>query len=168
MISKSYLGDRVLHWVSAILLLLMLMNLSTQLHNVDWDIKGQLEHRQGAVEMHAVVGVTLVVFTVARLLFPYFVRTPIKRIEPRSTSHALFIKATHVGLYTCIISLAGTGLVLINNYEIPLTVLGFDLAPDRDAFYSLFPKVHAIHMALKQAIWWLIAIHLIGILYAKR
>ncbi len=53
--STSYIVDRVLHWLSAFLLLFMLMNLSTQLHNVNWEIKGQLEHRQDAVEMHAVL-----------------------------------------------------------------------------------------------------------------
>jgi cytochrome b561 len=62
---KSYIIDKALHWISALLLFLMLMNLSSQLHNVDWDIKGQLEHRQDAVEMHAVIGILLVLFTLA-------------------------------------------------------------------------------------------------------
>jgi cytochrome b561 len=57
--SKSYIIDRALHWISALLLLFMLMNLSTQLHNVDWDIKGQLEHRQDAVEAHPIIGMIL-------------------------------------------------------------------------------------------------------------
>lgn len=51
--SKSYIVETALHWVSALLLLFMLLNLSSQLHNVDWDIKGQLEHRQDAVELQA-------------------------------------------------------------------------------------------------------------------
>lgn len=168
MISKSYIIDRALHWISAILLLFMLMNLSSQLHNVDWDIKGQLEHRQDAVEMHAIIGIVLVLFTVARLLFPYFVKTPIERIEPKSRAHNLFIKSTHFMLYSCIFLLMVTGILLVNNYEIPLTVFSIDLAPDRAAFYSFFPKVHEIHMILKQVIWWLIAIHFAGIMYAKR
>lgn len=168
MMSKSYIIDRALHWISALLLLLMLMNLSTQLHNVDWDIKGQLEHRQDAVEMHAIIGIVLVLFTVARLLFPYFAKGPIERVAPKSKRHALFIKFTHFALYACIFLLAGTGILLINNYEIPLTVLGFDLSPNRDAFYSFFPKVQEVHMVLKQTIWWLIVIHFVGIMYAKR
>ena len=168
MISKSYIVDRALHWISAILLLLMLMSLSTQLHNVDWDIRGQLEHRQDAVEIRALIGIALVLFTVARLLFPYFAKTPIKRIKPKSMRHTLFIKITHFALYSCIFLLAGTGFLLINNYEIPLTVLWMDLAPDREAFYSFFPQVHDIHMVLQQSIWWLIAIHFLGIMYAKR
>uniref|UniRef100_A0A486XVB0 Cytochrome b561 bacterial/Ni-hydrogenase domain-containing protein n=1 Tax=Rheinheimera sp. BAL341 TaxID=1708203 RepID=A0A486XVB0_9GAMM len=84
--SKSYIVDRALHWISALLLLFMLLNLSSQLHNVDWDIKGQLEHRQDAVELHAVLGITLLLFTIARLIFPYLSKTSIERVTPTSKS----------------------------------------------------------------------------------
>ncbi|GGF64958.1 cytochrome b/b6 domain-containing protein [Alteromonas lipolytica] len=166
--SKSYLTDRALHWISALLLILMLMNLSTQLHNVDWDIKGQLEHRQYAVEMHAVTGIALLLFTLARLLFPRFLSKPLKRIKPTSPVHALFIKATHFALFATIFLLAATGMLLVSNYEIPLTILGVDLPPDKQAFYGFFPTIYDIHMLLQQTMWWLIAIHFAGILYAKR
>ncbi len=166
--SKSYIVDRILHWVSAFLLLFMLMNLSTQLHNVNWEIKGQLEHRQDAVEAHALIGITLVLFTFARLIFPYLSKSKIPRVEPKTKNHAFFIKLTHIALYSCILLLAATGIALINNYEIPLTVLGIEIAPDKQSFYSSFPKIHDIHMVLKQTIWWLIAIHFVGIMYAKK
>ncbi|TAP40432.1 hypothetical protein EYS00_08455 [Alteromonas sp. KUL49] len=167
-ISKGYIADRALHWISAILLLLMLLNLSSQLHNVDWDIKGQVEHRQDAVEMHAIFGVVLVVVTLIRLALPRIVKVPLKRIVPKSPRHSLFITATHIAMYTCIFMLAGTGVLLVSNYEIPLSIFGVDLAPDREAFYGVFPDVHVVHMHLKQSIWWLIAIHFAGIMYAKR
>lgn len=168
MATKSYIIDRVLHWVSALLLLFMLMNLSTQLHHVNWDIKGQLQHRQDAVEMHAIVGVLLLCFTLARLIIPYLAKSEIPRVAPKSKGHAWFIKLTHVALYSCIFALFATGLALVNNYEIPLTIFGFELTPDKNAFYETFPKIHEIHMVLKQAIWWLIAIHFFGIMYAKK
>lgn len=166
--SKSYIVDRALHWISALLLLFMLLNLSSQLHNVDWDIKGQLEHRQDAVELHAVLGITLLLFTIARIIFPYLSKTSIERVNLTSKTHSIFIKLTHISLYACIFLLAATGLALINNYQIPLTVFGIELAPDKDAFYQVFPGIHDIHMVLKQLIWWLIAIHFFGIMYAKR
>lgn len=166
--SKSYIVDRALHWISALLLLFMLLNLSSQLHHVDWDIKGQLEHRQDAVELHAVLGIALLLFTIARLIFPYLCKTSIERVTPTSKKHSIFIKVTHLSLYACIFLLAATGLALINNYQIPLTVFGIELAPDKDAFYQVFPGIHDIHMVLKQLIWWLIAIHFFGIMYAKR
>lgn len=166
--SKLYIIDRALHWVSALLLLFMLLNLSSQLHNVNWDIKGQLLHRQEAVELHAVVGILLLILTIARLIFPYHTKAKIQRVEPTSKKHSIFIKVTHVALYSCIFLLAATGIAQINNYEIPLTVFGVELPPDKDAFYQVFPQIHQLHMLLKQAIWWLIAIHFIGIMYAKR
>jgi len=166
--SQSYIVDRALHWLGALLLLFMLMNLSSQLHNMDWDIKGQLAHRQDAVEIHAVIGIALVLITLARLIVPLFTKTPLPRTVPKSVKHALFIKVTHYALYACIFLLAVTGLALINNYEIPLTVYGVDIAPDEVNFYDIFPPIHQFHMLLKQAIWWLIAIHFVGIMWAKR
>jgi len=165
---KAYIVDRALHWIAALLLLFMLMNLSTQLHNVDWDIKGQLEHRQDAVQVHATVGIVLLVFTLGRLIFPYLTRSEIPRIKPRSRGHSVFIKLTHGALYACIFLLCATGAGLITHYEIPLSVFGINLEPDKAGFYEVFPDIHQVHMVLKQAIWWLIAIHFIGIMYARR
>lgn len=166
--SKTYAIDRGLHWVAALLLLFMPMNLSTQLHNVDWDIKGQLIHRQDAVELHATVGVLLVLITLARIAFPALVRIPLPRVVPKSTKHAGFIKVTHLALYLCILGLFATGIAMVNNYEIPLTIYGIALPPDRQNFYAVFPDIHAVHMMLTDSIWWLIAIHFVGIMYAKR
>lgn len=168
MTKKAYYTDRLLHWVSAFLLLFMLLNLSSQLHNVDWAIKGQLEHRQDAVEMHAFVGITLILFIFARLIFPLVVKSHVKRIEPKTRLHAGFIKVTHLALYVCIILLVTTGIVMVKNYEIPLTIIGIDISPDKNAFYSVFPKFYEIHMVLQEVIWWLIAIHFAGVMYAKR
>jgi len=165
---NTYLVDRVLHWASALLLFFMLMNLSGQLHHVDWDIKGQLEHRQEAVQLHAIMGIILVVLTFARLVFLYLAKEKIQRIQQTSHKYAIFTKTVHILLYSCIFLLAGTGIALINNYEIPLIVFGAELAPDKEAFYDIFPKIHEVHMFLKQAMWWLIAIHFFGIMHAKR
>jgi cytochrome b561 len=166
--SKSYVIDRALHWIAALFLLFMLMNLSTQLHNVDWDIKGQLEHRQDAVETHATVGVILLVFTIMRLVFPYLTKAKIPRVEARSAKHSAFIKVTHIALYLCIFLLVVTGTTLLNNHEIPLSVFGIDFQASKDSFYQVFPQYHEIHMMLTNTIWWLISIHFVGIMYAKK
>ncbi len=166
--SKSYIIDRALHWSAALLLLFMLMNLSTQLHNVNWDIKGQLEHRQAAVQTHAVIGLILLALTFTRIIFVKFTGTALPRVVPKSPRHALFIKFTHFSMYLCIGLLALTGMVMINNYEIPLHVWGIELSPSPATFFETFPQFHDVHMLLKQAIWWLIGIHFVGILYAKK
>jgi cytochrome b561 len=89
-------------------------------------------------------------------------------MAPRSKKHALMIKGTHIALYVCLIGLAITELTMINHYKIPLTVLGIKLPPKIVAFYNFFPKAHQIHMLLKQTIWWLLGIHIVGVVMARR
>ncbi|MDF2177369.1 cytochrome b/b6 domain-containing protein [Aliiglaciecola sp. CAU 1673] len=172
MTSKTYIIDRTLHWFSALLLLFMLMSLSSQLHNVDWDMKGQLEHRQEAVEIHALIGMVLVLLTLLRIVLPYLTKTKTKteipRVKPKSTKHAWFIKITHLALYVCIFGLVATGLMMFNNYEIRLSLFGMAFEPSRDNFYQVFPGFHDLHMQHRDAIWWLIGIHFVGIMVAKR
>lgn len=166
--SKAYFFDRVMHWIGALLLLFMLMNLSTQLHNVDWQIKGQVEHRQDAVETHALIGIILLTVTLLRVVYPFLLNKPLPRVQPRSKAHEWFVKSTHLALYAGIAGLVVTGLAMIDNYEIPISLFGFEFQGTKDEFYQVFPPLHAIHMLLKQAIWWLVAVHFVGILYAKR
>ncbi|BDX06039.1 cytochrome b/b6 domain-containing protein [Planctobacterium marinum] len=168
MTSKIYIVDRVLHWVSAFLLLFMLMNLSSQLHHANWDIKGQLLHRQDAVEIHAIMGIILVVLTIGRIVYSHLSKPRLNRVQPKSIWHQRFIQITHVALYICIFSLVATGIAMINHYEIPLTIYGIEFSPDKEGFYDTFPSIHSIHLQLREAIWWLIAIHFVGIMYAKR
>ncbi|MCV2883208.1 cytochrome b/b6 domain-containing protein [Aestuariibacter sp. AA17] len=166
--TNTYIVDRALHWSAALMLLFMLLNLSSLLHNIDWDIKGQITHRQEAVEIHALVGILLLVVTFVRIVMPFVSKEKIPRIKPTSTAHKVFIQATHIALYSCITLLVLTGIIMINNYEIPIHIFGFVVGDNKEAFYDFFPKVHAIHILLKDSIWWLIAIHFVGIMYAKK
>ncbi len=168
MASRSRILDRSLHWISAVLLLLMLMTLSSQLHQVNWEVKGQLAHRQDAVELHAIMGLMLVVVMLIRLIFPLLSSVPMVRMQPTSATHGFFIRLTHSALYVSILGLAVTGLMMVNNYEIPLMVAGISIAQDKQAFYANFTQWHEIHMILKQVMWWLIGLHLAGVLYAKK
>ena len=168
MVSKSYIVDRGLHWIAALLLLLMLTNLSSQLHNMDWEIKGQLLHRQEAVESHVLMGVTLFLITLLRIVYPYLIKTKLPRVQPKSKNHEWFIKVTHLALYLCIGLLVVTGSLMLSKYEVPLSIMGVDIPPDKEAFYGTYPQIYKWHMLLKQSIWWLIGIHFVGIMYAKK
>jgi hypothetical protein len=57
---------------------------------------------------------------------------------------------------------------MLNNYEIPLRVYDIGFQASKDSFYQVFPKYHEIHMMLTNTMWWLIAIHFVGIMYAKK
>ncbi|RZM84345.1 cytochrome b/b6 domain-containing protein [Pseudoalteromonas rubra] len=166
--SKVYFVDRAFHWISVFILLFMLLNLSSNLHNIDWDIKGQLLHRQSAVETHASVGIILVIFTLLRLMFSWGFKKSIQRVTPKSKIHAWFISFTHIAMYLCIFLLTATGIAMVNNYEIPLSIFGFELAPSRENFYQNFPQFNDIHIFTQQAFWWLIGCHFFGILHAKK
>ena len=165
--SKPYIIDRALHWISALLLLYMLLNMSAVLHTVDWTIKGQIEHRQDAVASHAFAGVLLLIVLLARIAFARFNKADIPRVAPKSPRHKLFIDVTHVLLYVCIFVMMATGLAMVNSYEIPLHIMGIEIAANKPDFFELFPTLHDVHMLTRTAIWWLIAIHFVGIMRAK-
>ncbi|BBN83215.1 hypothetical protein PA25_32000 [Pseudoalteromonas sp. A25] len=168
MLSKAYLMDRGLHWISALLLFYMLMVLSGQIHYVDWQIKGEVQHRQDALQAHATAGFVLVIIILSRVLYTLRFQTKLPRMTPQSRRHSLFINAVHGLLYVCIFLLAGTGILMVTNYELPLNILGIELPAKKDNYFSVFSQFHEVHLLLQQAMWWLIAIHLAGVLYAKR
>lgn len=166
--NNFYLSDRILHWVSAAFILYMLMVISTELHTVDWQIKGQISHRQDAVQSHAFIGILLIVLTMGRLLLSKFFGASLTRTIPKSSLHKQFIKITHALLYLTIITLFVTGFAMIMNYDIPLIIYGVDLAPDSDRYYSIAVEMRDIHLKAKTLLWWLIGIHLVGFLYSKK
>jgi len=53
---RSYVIDRVLHWSSSALILFMLLMMGSQVHNTDYRIKGAIEHKQDAIEVHFIMG----------------------------------------------------------------------------------------------------------------
>ena len=165
---KSYLVDRGLHWLSALLLILMLLNLSAELHTVDWDIKGQLLHRQEAVEKHAMMGIALFVILLGRIAWTFAFKSTLPRIIPKSTRHQWLIKITHASLYLTLALLVITGILMLNNYDLSTHVYAFELQGDKQKHIERFPAIHQIHMLARDGIWWMIAIHFFGILAARR
>ena len=166
--NKAYLIDRVLHWMSAILLLIMLLNLSAELHTVDWTIKGQVEHRQDAVEKHGSLGLLLFVILLARILWGYVFRASIPRLAPKSLRHKRVTQIIHFTMYGILFLLLITGVLMIGRYELPLSVYGISFPADKAAFISTFPEIHQIHMFAREAIWWLIALHFVAVMAAKK
>ncbi|CAH9050163.1 hypothetical protein PSECIP111854_00473 [Pseudoalteromonas sp. CIP111854] len=166
--SKSYIIDRALHWGVALLLLFMLMNLSSQLHNTDWAIKGQDLHRQEAIQTHATMGILLVLLIAARLAFLFTTKATLSRAKPKNKFHEWVIRIVHATMYLSVFMLMGTGIAMINNYEIPLVIFGMEFTPDKANFYGIFPEFHDYHMLLKQVILWLIFVHFFGALLTKK
>ena len=164
---KPYILDRVLYWLT-VLLLLFMVNLTTQIHYTNWEIKGQILHRQDAVEFHASVGLILLLITFLRLVLSWTMKSKLPRTPAKSPLHGRFVKVFHFAMYSSLFLLILTGLGLVNNYEIPLTIYGAELIPVRADFLQVFPTLHEIHLHLQTIFWWLIAIHFIGFLYSKK
>ncbi len=166
--SKTHIIDRVLHWLSAILLLYMMMNMGTLIHTVDWTVKGQVEHRQEAIQDHAVMGTVLLILLIARIAWYYSNKDKIPRTVISNKKHQLFISATHWVLYLTCFALVATGFYMVANIDIPLQIFGIEFTANMDNYWQNFPAAHDIHMTLRDALWWLIALHFAGVMYSKK
>ena len=62
---KSFIIDRVLHWISALTIIFLLFDMGTGIHNIDYRIKGAVQHKQDAIELH----VTAAIVLLATLIF---------------------------------------------------------------------------------------------------
>ncbi len=52
---QTYIVDRILHWASSITILFLLLDMGTRIHNVDYRIKGAIQHKQDAIEAHMTI-----------------------------------------------------------------------------------------------------------------
>ena len=166
--TKEYIVDRVLHWVSALLLLFMLLNMASVIHNVDYKIKGQVEHKQDAIELHATVGAFLIICLIARIIWVKLYETRIPRTHMKTNRHELFVKVTHFFMFVLPLLLVTSGVAMAINSNIPLSIFGFDISPNKEGYREFFHVAHNAHLNLITAIWWLIGIHFVGILISKR
>ena len=145
-----------------------MLNLSTELHYTNWQIKGPIVHRQDAVEFHASVGLMLLLVIFLRVVYYNIKRSELPRLPAKSKQHQTFIRVVHTGLYTSLIAIVLTGLGLANNYEIPLSIYGFKIEPIKQDFLDVFPTLLEIHLALQNLFWTLVAVHFVGFIMSKR
>ena len=166
--SRAYIVDRVLHWLSALLIFFMLLNMRAQIHIVDYQVKGQVEHRQDAIQTHASVGILLLLVLLVRLVWVGMFKQDIPRHEIAKKSHQAFISLVQFLLYVTVCALAVTGFLMTKNADIPLTVYGFQISDVMESHNQFYGSVHDIHLNLISLFWSLIGIHFVGAIYARR
>jgi cytochrome b561 len=166
--TKEYIVDRVLHWISALLLLFMLLNMASVIHIVDYKIKGQVEHRQDAIELHTTVGAFLIICLITRIIWGKLYETKIPRTRMKTKRHEIFVKVTHFFMFFLPLLLVASGVVMALNSNISLNILGFDISANMDGYREFFHVARNAHLNLIATIWWLIGIHFVGILISKR
>lgn len=166
--SKPYLIDRILHWVSAVLLLFLLLNMASQIHTVDYRIKGQVGHLQSAIQDHGSIAVIMLFVLLLRFIWFRLFQQDIPRQSVESKGHNLFIKLTHLSLYLAITTLVVSGGAMALNTDFSVNLLGIQWSDGGTKDPANYFRMHEIHLTAITAFWWLVGIHVGGVLYARR
>jgi cytochrome b561 len=149
------LSLRVLHWISAGLVLGML-GLGVYMVQVVDDTAVRFELTQ----THKSVGITILALTIARLGLR--IRTVAPAPEPAARALRLTAKAAHVALYVLLLAMPVTGWLMTTTtpLRVPTSVFGlfalpYPLTPD----LPTYRLVHAFHVAAAVTLAGLVALH---------
>ncbi len=146
----------------------MLLIMGTQIHNIDYRIKGAIEHKQDAIEVHFIMAVLVFVLLLARATWSKkFLAKAYKPIF-KSVYHQRFVYFIHALMYLVLLSLMISGLLMINNYEHSLHILNILSFSQNTTEQAMFNFANNIHLYLEDAIYALIAIHFFGVVYSKK
>ncbi|KGJ93514.1 cytochrome b [Colwellia psychrerythraea] len=165
---KSYVIDRVLHWSCSLLILFMLLVMGSQIHNTDYRIKGAIEHKQDAIEVHFIMGALVLLLIFSRIVWSKFFLAESRKTTFNSLMHKNIVNLVHFSMYLVLFSLMVSGFLMVTNYEHPLSILNiisFSLGETR---LFIFNQANQIHLYLESAIYFLIALHFTGALYSRR
>lgn len=166
--TKAYIVDRALHWISSLLILFMLLNMGSQIHLLDYRVKGQIEHRQDAIEMHALVGAILLLVLVSRMVWAALFKAQIPRNLIQNKLHSRFISVIQFLLYAVVFALAVSGVMMAGESELSLHLLGLELSSPDHKNIKQYSQLLEIHLFFISVFWWLIGLHVAGAMYAKR
>lgn len=145
------------HWVTATLVLtayVVSKGDSYSLYSAEAD---------GLRRIHETLGVLVFIVVVLRLLGGLIDGTPAKRPMPRWM--AVAAKFFHFALYALLISIPATAVLGTWLEGIPVTLLGFDIAPQFAQVRELGQLIMDIHITLGHAILWAAGAHSAAALY---
>ena len=147
--------SKLLHWLSAILLL---VQIPLGFYLVDLDFG---EERINIENIHVILGLTIFYVVIIRLLNKILNPTP--RLDPSVFKGQVFLaKMNHIFLYLAILSITISGILkkLFNGESL---VLFFKEIQIKDNF-ELADQFYNIHILSNYVILFLIAIHLIAVI----
>ena len=155
--SRYGAGARVLHWLT-VLLVLAAYVLSEgdgySLYSAAAD---------GLRRIHETLGVLVFIVVMLRLLWRLIDGTPAKQPMPRWM--AVAAKLVHFALYALLIAIPATAVLGTWLEGIPLTLLGFDVAPQITNARGLGQLIMEIHTTLGEAILWVAGVHAAAALF---
>lgn len=164
----TYVIDRILHWMSSLLIVAMLSVMGTQVHNVDYRIKGPIAHKQEAIEVHIIMAIVLLILLLSRIVWSKWFLANSYKPQLRSLNHKWLVRSVHGLMYLMLFSLMISGLFMVNNYEHPLHVLSLLSFSQVNTEQSIFYAANNVHLFIKSALYLLIALHVAGVIYSKK
>ena len=155
--SRYGAGARALHWLT-VLLVLAAYVLSEgdgySLYSAAAD---------GLRRIHEMLGVVVFFVVMLRLLWRLIDRTPAKQPMPRWRAAAA--KLVHLALYALLIAIPATAVLGTWLEGIPVTLPGFDIAPQITNERGLGQLIMEIHTTLGNAILWVAGVHAAAALF---
>jgi len=150
---------RVLHWVTAVLVLIMLP-LGVGIAN-EWG--GPL--KDPLYDLHRSIGTVIIPLVILRLGYR-LTHPPLPLPEDVPPLQQLAAHATHWGLYALLIVQPFVGWIATSAYRAPIMVFGlFELPPIWPQDRALSDRLFVVHALIAAAIACLAAVHIAAALY---
>ncbi|WP_225704817.1 cytochrome b [Bradyrhizobium cenepequi] len=155
--SRYGAGAQAFHWLTVVLVLAAYV-----LSKGDRDSLYSAA-ADGLRRIHEALGVLVFIVVVLRLLWGLIDSTPAKQPMPRWMSAAA--KLVHFALYALLIAVPATAVLGTWLEGIPVTLPGFDIAPQIAKAHGLGQLIMEIHTTLGNAILWVAGVHAAAALF---
>jgi cytochrome b561 len=145
---------RVLHWITAFLILLMIP-LGVVIAN-EWGGSAQ----NALYDLHRSIGVTIIPLVILRIIYRWL-HPPLPLPDAIARMQRLAAYVTHWGLYALLLVQPVTGWIASSAYRAPIIVFGwFDLPPIWTENRAFSEQLFYIHTLIGIAIGCLVAAHI--------
>lgn len=138
------------------------------MHTVDYRIKGAVQHKQDAIELHLLVALLLLVVLLAQIVWYRYFLERSYWLKYESPKHKIATRLTHFSFYAILFLLMLSGVFMVLNYEHPLNILGLVILSESKGVRAYFYDAHNWHLYIKSAVYFLIFVHLVGVMYSRR
>lgn len=155
--SRYGAGAQAFHWLTVILVLAAYVLSKGDRYSL------YSAAADGLRRIHETLGVLVFIVVVLRLLWGLIDDAPAKRPMPRWMAAAA--KFVQFALYALLISIPATAVLGTWLEGIPVTLLGFDIAPRIAPMHGLGQLIMEIHTILGDAILWTAGAHAVAALF---
>ena len=155
--SRYGAGVRAFHWLTVMLVLAAYVLSKGDRYSL------YSAAADGVRRIHETLGVLVFMVVVLQLLLRLIDHTPAKQPMPRWMAAAA--KLVRFALYTLLIAIPATAVLGTWLEGLPVTLLGFDIAPPIAQAHGLGQLMVEIHSTLGTAILWIAGVHAAAALF---